>query len=201
MLPITDTELIVYFFNSTSRPIVAIRLYARGWGPAEITRVLNDHRDIRPDGYQRNTCSVKLTTAIRRGREIWGADWEPQCRDFFTKADDAEATDAIIITGEELESAQDCSVHDLLQSLIKFPTTDTGIFTKCVKWCAENDRKVEVGSIHRVGIALDRGWKPEYVLAQPSPLDLVKMDLAFRNSGHANGETGHPDENLKMEEE
>jgi hypothetical protein len=82
LLPVTDSELIVYFFQSLSRPIVSLRLYARRWGPAAISDTLNEHRDIHPP-YLRNTMSVKCTTALKKGRTLYGEDWENTYRPMF----------------------------------------------------------------------------------------------------------------------
>ena len=85
-MPLTDAELIVYFFQSLTRPIVSLRLYARKWGPAGICDLLNEHRDIEPP-YLRNTMSVKCTTALKKGRITYGEEWEDKHRRLFADAD------------------------------------------------------------------------------------------------------------------
>jgi hypothetical protein len=85
-LPLTDTEIIVYFFNSLCRPIVSLRLYARGWGPAAISDAINSHRVVKP-AYLRNTCSVKCTTAIKKGIEKYGEEWDVVTRAKFQVKD------------------------------------------------------------------------------------------------------------------
>jgi hypothetical protein len=169
-VPLTDVELIVFFFNCLQRPIVALRLYARNWGPAEITRILNEHRDIRPDGYQRNTCSVKCTTAIKRGRERYGNEWETHWRQVFLYAEDAEATDAIRLTESEIPKDidnADFRVLDLLNGLKKFPCGEenvAGAFTSAVEWCAKNKVDINISHIHNVVIALEHGLDPNDAL-------------------------------------
>lgn len=161
ILPLTDHELIIFFFNSLVRPIVSLRLYSRGWGPCELTRVLNEHRDIKPDGYQRNTCSVKCTTAIRRGLEIHGTNWKETYTKFFAAADDAEATDAIRLSREEADDNQDCGTEDLVVNLIKFPDAEhAGIFTEVVRWCTATGHGMQLSQMHRVAIMLEDGQDP-----------------------------------------
>jgi hypothetical protein len=168
---LTDTELIVFFFNALQRPIVSLRLYARNWGPAEITRVLNEFRDIKPDGYHRNTCSVKCTKAIKRGREIYGEGWERHWRSFFPGADDTPATDAIRLNefeGKDTCALEDYRVLDLLTGLKKIPVhdgTEAGLFSAAVEWCALNQADIGLSLIHKVVIALKHDLNPFEILA------------------------------------
>jgi len=189
LVPLTDAELIVFFFNCLQRPIVALRLYARNWGPAEITRVLNEHRDIRPDGYQRNTCSVKCTTAIRRGRERYGSQWESHWRQVFLDADDADATDAIRLKETEIRNDtnnSDFRVLDLLNGLKKLPCDDgkeAGAFTGAIEWCARNDVDINISQIHSVVIALEHGLDPADALeSKSSPTEDMLVDVELVES-------------------
>jgi hypothetical protein len=181
MIPLTDTEVIVFFFNSLTRAVVSLRLYARNWGPAEITRVLNEHRDIRPDGYMRNTCSVKCTTAIKRGRDTNGLPWENHWREIFMNADDAEATDAIRHKEDEECDNQDYRVLDLLTCLKKFPVCNNpyqGAFGRAVEWCAQNEADIPMSRLHKVVLAQQHDLDPADALADPdSPANQVKVDF------------------------
>ncbi|KAF2650797.1 hypothetical protein K491DRAFT_118594 [Lophiostoma macrostomum CBS 122681] len=165
-VPLTDKEIVVYFFNSLSRPIVSIRLYERGWGPARICDTLNDHRAIEPP-YLRNTCSVKCVTAIRRGLDKWGAEWDTQLRDLLKDADDAVATDAMRIQEDECDEILDIDVLDLLKGLVKYPDEEdddgigAGIFTKCVRYCAERQLSWPLSKIHTIALALQEGREPD----------------------------------------
>ena len=184
LVPLTDVELIVFFYNCVQRPIVSLRLYARNWGPSDITRVLNDHRDIKPDGYNRNTCSVKCTTAIKRGRERHGSQWETRWRQFFVDADDADATDVVRKEDVEICSGaheQDYRVLDLLNGLKKFPVYDnqqTGMFSRAVEWCAANQVDIGLSMIHKIVIALEHDADPADALQSPetSPVDETMSD-------------------------
>ncbi|KAF2279329.1 uncharacterized protein EI97DRAFT_172701 [Westerdykella ornata] len=162
-VPLTDKEIVVYFFNSLSRPIVSIRLYARGWGPSKIVETLNAHRDIEPP-YLRNTCSVKCTTAQKRGVEKWGAEWDTSRREMFSNMDDVEATRLMYIGEDECEEPVDIDVLELLKGLKKHAELDVeseypqyGIFTRCVMWCEENQRSCLMSNIHEVAKALEEG--------------------------------------------
>jgi hypothetical protein len=164
-VPLTDKEIVVYFFNSLSRPIVAIRLYERGWGPARICDTLNAHRAIEPP-YLRNTCSVKCITAIRRGLDKWGAEWNEQLRDLLRDADDATATDALRINDDESDEVFDIDVLQLLNGLVQHPDhqdedgVGAGIFTECVKYCAERQVAWPLSKIHALALALQEGREP-----------------------------------------
>ncbi|KAH7351386.1 hypothetical protein BKA66DRAFT_613719 [Pyrenochaeta sp. MPI-SDFR-AT-0127] len=167
LVPLTDTEIIVYFFQSLSRPVVALRLYSRNWGPASIVEVLNDHREIEPP-YLRNTCSVKCTTSIKKGKEKFGGNWEDSHREVFDKADDVKATDLIRLTDEELDCAVNYDVRNLCIGLKKHPQEDVdgGIFTRCVKYCQENDAAYTIFDVWELAADLQQGRRPEH---PPSP--------------------------------
>jgi hypothetical protein len=160
LLPLTDTELIVYFFNSLSRPIVSLRLYGRGWGPAAICQTINTHRIVEPE-YLRNTCSVKCTTAIK-----YGADWETENRAIFGDKDnttDEEATDMIRLDKDELAIAPDFELRALCHGLRKHPgPADGGIFTQCVEYCEANDAAYKLSDVWKLASDLVTGRVPNY---------------------------------------
>ncbi|KAL1795952.1 hypothetical protein ACET3X_006176 [Alternaria dauci] len=160
-VPLTDTEVIVYFFQSLARPPVALRLYARNWGPAGIVDVLNSHRDIE-GGYLRNTCSVKCITAIGRGKALYGDDWEEAFRTKIENADDITATDMMQYRDDELEGVVDYEIHDMGKGLLKHPKEgeDGGIFTRCVKYCIEHDADYTLANVHMLALAL-QGVEPQ----------------------------------------
>jgi hypothetical protein len=168
MVPLTDTEVIVYFFNSLSKPVVSLRLYARGWGPASIVQSLNDHREVEPP-YLRNTCSVKCTTAIKNGRKLYGEDWEPEHRAVFAEADDCRATD--LIRADEHETVN-YYIRALGDNLKQHPSgADAGIFTACVKYCIENQAAFTMSNVHELAVALHEGNIPEHP-SSPAPSDV-----------------------------
>lgn len=159
-VPLTDTELIVFFFNSVSRPIVALRLSSRNWGPSDVTDVLNEHRHITPP-YLRNTCCAKSRAAIRRGKDMYGDVWEKDNCEYFASADDAAATDAIRLSGGELDHEVACDVDGLLIDLKKYPEGHgAGIFTQSVKWCAERDVNMNVHLLCKVAAAIKNDTDP-----------------------------------------
>ena len=163
-IPLTDKELVVFFFNAVSRPVVAIRLYERNWGPARICDTLNEHRAISPP-YLRNTCGVKCVTAIKRGNEKWGPGWDVELRELFHDGDDNAATDAIRVQEDECDEPLDIDILELLNGLAKWPENDehgtgAGIFTKCVQYCAERHLHWRLSSIHRLALALEAGREP-----------------------------------------
>ncbi|KAG9195150.1 hypothetical protein G6011_00270 [Alternaria panax] len=160
-VPLTDTEVIVYFFQSVARPPVALRLYARHWGPAGIVDVLNAHRDIE-GGYLRNTCSVKCITAINRGKDKYGNDWEESFRSQIEEADDVTATDMMQYKDDELDGVVDFEIRDMGKGLLKHPQEgeDGGIFTRCVKYCIENDADYTLANVHLLALALRGGIDP-----------------------------------------
>ncbi|KAL5114637.1 hypothetical protein ACEQ8H_007482 [Pleosporales sp. CAS-2024a] len=162
LLPITDTELIVYFFNSLCRPIVSLRLYARGWGPAAISDAINQHRIIEPR-YLRNTCSVKCTTAIKKGIEKYGPTWEGTNRAMFEESmgDDVKATDMIRLSEDELPRAVDFELRALCRGLRKYPGEgDAGIFTRCVEFCSMYDANYTLSTVWELASDLDSGRTP-----------------------------------------
>jgi hypothetical protein len=160
-VPLTDTEVIVYFFQSIARPPVALRLYSRHWGPAGIVEVLNAHRDIE-GGYLRNTCSVKCITAINRGKDKYGDEWEEQFRSQIEEADDVTATDMMQYRDDEMEGVVDYEVCALNKGLLKHPEQgeDGGIFTRCVKYCIEHDAPYTLANVHELALALQSGVDP-----------------------------------------
>ncbi|KAH8725697.1 hypothetical protein GQ44DRAFT_796855 [Phaeosphaeriaceae sp. PMI808] len=162
-IPLTDTELIVFFFNSLSRPIVALRLYGRGWGPATICDVLNSHRVIEPE-YLRNTCSVKCITALKKGREQYGEEWEKDVRSAFEDlvgTTDVEATEMIQLTPDELPRKVDFEMQDLCVDLRRFPDEENGgIFTQCVKHCQEKNFACKVSEAGKLAEDLEAGRTP-----------------------------------------
>ncbi|KAF1940536.1 hypothetical protein EJ02DRAFT_423875 [Clathrospora elynae] len=170
MVPLTDTEVIVYFFQSLSRPMVALRLYSRNWGPAQIVDILNEHRDIE-GGYLRNTCSVKCTTAIKKGRDKFGEDWEANHRAVFQGASDLKATDLLCLTAEELKEASDYDVRSLTIGLKKHPEQDVdgGIFTKCVKYCVEHDAPYTLANIWQLAFDFQDDRVPVHPSSPSTP--------------------------------
>jgi hypothetical protein len=165
LLPLTDTELIVYFFNSLCRPIVSLRLYGRGWGPAAICQVINTHRIVEPE-YLRNTCSVKCTTAIKKGRDKYGADWETENRAIFgdkVNTNDEKATDMIRLDKDELAVAPDFEIRALCLGLRKHPgPADGGIFTQCVKYCEGSGAEYNLSNVWQLASHLVEGRAPNH---------------------------------------
>lgn len=160
LVPLTDVELIVFFYNSTSRPIVSVRLYARG-GPNIIAQVINDHRVVNPDGYKRNTCSVHCNKAVKTFIRENGEETKKKISDFFEVAGDVEATDAIRHDESELSNTCDFAVLDLFKDLIKFPSDgQAGIFTDCIRWCQDNQVGAKMSQVHLIGEALMNGTDP-----------------------------------------
>ncbi|KAF2629025.1 hypothetical protein BU25DRAFT_457280 [Macroventuria anomochaeta] len=171
MVPLTDTEVIVYFFNSLSRPIVSLRLYARGWGPASIVQALNDHREVEPP-YLRNTCSVKCTTAIKNGKKLYGDEWEAENRAVLAEAEDCRATD--LIRADEYDTV-DYYVRALGVNLKQHPTgADAGIFTACVRYCIENQASYTMSNVYQLAIDLQDGNNPQHP-ASPAPSDVAPI--------------------------
>ncbi|KAF3052351.1 hypothetical protein E8E11_010580 [Didymella keratinophila] len=159
MVPLTDTEVVVYFFNSLSRPVVSLRLYARGWGPASIVQCLNNHRDVHPP-YLRNTASVKCTTAIKLGEKLYGPTWEAEYRAVFATAEDPKATD--LIRADDKVTV-DYEIRALGAALKQHPAEEEGgIFTECVKYCIEHDAPYALSNIHQLAIDLQNGDVPQH---------------------------------------
>lgn len=164
LVPLTDTEVIVYFFNSLSRPAVSLRLYARKWAPASIAQAINDHREVEPP-YLRNTCSVKCTTAIKNGRTMYGDKWEDDQSVLFKDAPCCRATDLMRGEGDE---RVDYYVRALCTNLKQHPEGDSaGIFTACVKYCVETNAPYTMSNVHELAFKLSRGEIPEHP-ASPS---------------------------------
>ena len=190
MVPLTDTEVIVYFFNSLSKPVVSLRLYARGWGPASIVQCLNDHREVEPP-YLRNTCSVKCTTAIKNGRKQFGDDWEAEYRAVFAEADDCKATD--LIRADEDETV-DYYVRALCANLKQHPTGhDAGIFTACVKYCAEHNAPYTMSNVYQLAIDLQDGNIPLHP-ASPASSDVAPPPQTLIRAQGDDTEDGYTDE-------
>lgn len=159
MVPLTDTEIVVYFFNSLSKPAVSLRLYARGWGPASIVQCLNNHRDVDPP-YLRNTASVKCTTAIKLGEKLYGPDWESEYRAVFATAEDPKATD--LIRADE-KVTLDYDIRALGAALKQHPAgEEAGIFTQCVKYCIENDAPYTMSNVFQLAMDLQNGDVPQH---------------------------------------
>jgi hypothetical protein len=161
-MPLTDTEIVVYFFNSLCRPIVSLRLYARGWGPAAISDTINRYREISPP-YLRNTCSVKCTTAIKKGIEKYGREWEEANRTVLQ--DQAlsleNATDMIRLGADEVHLARDYDLRDLCNGLREHPSDEAGgLFTRCVKYCQENNVGYKLSDVCNLAADLDAGRTP-----------------------------------------
>lgn len=182
MLPITDTEIIVYFFNSLSRPIVSLRLYANGWGPKEICAVLNSHREIDPP-YLRNTCSVKCTTAIKKGRERNGENWEVNNRALFDCAGVDQATDLIRLVDEDAAAATDFNVLDLCIGLKAHPRvgSDGGIFTKCVQYCQDHGSLYKLSNVSELAAVLEAEER-EISASTPDSQSYARPDDQFQGS-------------------
>jgi hypothetical protein len=162
LLPLTDTEIIVYFFNALCRPIVSLRLYARRWGPAAISEAINSHRVIEPE-YLRNTCSVKCTTAIKKGIDRFGPEWEANARAIFESptTNDAKATDMIRLQEDELEHAVDFELRALCNGLRKHPGEgDAGVFTQCVQFCYDTGADYKLSNVCELVDDWNAGRKP-----------------------------------------
>ncbi|KAI4948449.1 hypothetical protein J4E91_005872 [Alternaria rosae] len=157
-VPLTDTEIIVYFFQSLGRPTVALRLYSRKWGPAQIVETLNTHRDLE-GGYLRNTCSVKCITAINKGKDKYGANWADQFRAGIENANDLIATDLVRYAHDEMEGVLDYDIRALGNGLKKHPEAgvDGGIFTRCVAYCIKYDAQYALSNVHELAWALQTG--------------------------------------------
>ncbi|CAI6230786.1 unnamed protein product [Periconia digitata] len=178
LIPITDEELIVFFFNGTTHPAFSLRLYARNWGPTQIVGLINNHREVKPKGYMKNTCSVRMTTALRRGLKEYGEVWQDLSSHFFRSVDDAVATDAISFLGDGVEYV-DHQVLSMTNSLKIFPTgKGRGIFTESLAWCVENRADIMLSQLHIVALALSRGADPAIAVASLVPPQLFcSMDL------------------------
>lgn len=186
LLPLTDAEIIVFFFNSLARPIVSLRLYANKWGPKSICEVLNEHRDIEPL-YLRNTCSVKCTTAIKNGRDRFGPDWEEKNRALLAGSDTCKATDMIRLAEDDVDlRIADWDLRDFCNGLKKFPALGDagGLFTQCVQYCFENDYVCKLSNILDFAMKLDAGELPP---GRPVPKSLSVMAFNGRVAGDPQG--------------
>lgn len=180
-VPLSDVEIIVFFYNSSSRPVVAVRLYARG-GPYVIAQIINEHRVVKPEGYKRNTCSVHCNKGVKTFIRVNGEDRKKQMSAFFEAAGDLEATNAIRHAENELENTCDFPMLGLFKDLIKLPSgPQAGIFTECVKWCQENQANAMISQAHLIAEALTAGTDPREKLGLPAPQaqsDAVMSDVA-----------------------
>lgn len=177
-VPLTDVEMIVYFFNSLTRPIVSLRLYARGWGPISISQALNEHREVNPP-YLRNTCSVKCSGAIKNGRKKYGDNWELENTLVLKSATDELATDIIRATDDE---AVDYYIRALGVKLKQHPSSDVaGIFTKCVEYCIETGAPYTVSNVHKLAFDLHYGHMPQHP-ASPDPSDVASPPQIFEEA-------------------
>ena len=159
--------------------MVALRLYSRKWGPASIVNALNDHRQIEPT-YLRNTCSVKFTTSIKKGRDKFGEDWERTNRDIFSEADDIRATDLIQLSEEEEDFGVDYDIQDLCLGLKKHPEehVDGGIFTRCVKYCEANNAPYTMNDVWELAADLEMGRTPKHHSSQSGTLSSLESPSA-----------------------
>ncbi|KAF2450300.1 hypothetical protein P171DRAFT_516214 [Karstenula rhodostoma CBS 690.94] len=188
LVPLTDVEIIVFFYNSSSRPIVAVRLYARG-GPNVIAQIINEHRVVNPDGYKRNTCSVHCNKAVKTFIRTNGEDRKKQISDFFEAAGDLEATDAIRHEESELSTTCDFPILGLFRDLIKLPSGgQAGIFTECARWCQENQIDAQVSQAHLIADALANGTDPREKLDLASPC--TQPDTAMADAADGDKNTG-----------
>ncbi|PSN71432.1 hypothetical protein BS50DRAFT_283095 [Corynespora cassiicola Philippines] len=165
LIPVTDLELVIYFYNLVSRPMVALRLYARGWGPARITNALNKYRKPDPP-YLRNTCTVKCNTAFRRGKEMYGEDWHEANHEKFQHVDDCDATDILYdsIKGNDL---CDPDLLEVANGLVEYPDdVELGPLTKCIRYCVENGIHCPVSRAHELAMGLEGGEMPEEFLVK-----------------------------------
>lgn len=160
LVPLTDVELIVFFYNSTARPIVAVRLYARG-GPNWIAQTINEHREVKPEGYKRNTCSVHCNKSVKAFIRQHGEEWKRKVSEYFEKADDEQATETIRHHDNELADTCDFPVLGLFKDLHKLPGEHhRGVFTKCIRWCRDNKVNAKVSQIHLIAEALAKDEDP-----------------------------------------
>ncbi|KAH9871111.1 hypothetical protein J1614_006685 [Plenodomus biglobosus] len=167
-MPLTDTEVIVYFFQSLSRPAVALRLYSREWGPRNIVDALHAHRSIDPP-YLRNTCSVKCTTAIKLGRAKFGDEWEDNLKAKFREATDGLATDLMRHDGKESSQPLNYYVRNLCVGLIKHPEVgvDGGLFTRCVIYCHQTHAPYTLFNVWQLAEDLQWGRTPTHPPPDP----------------------------------
>lgn len=107
---------------------------------------------IEPE-YLRNTCSVKCTTAIKKGVEKYGANWDAANRVTFqdSATDDAKATDMIRLADDEVENAVDFELRELCNGLRKHPGEgDAGVFTQCVQFCQQSGADYKLSNVWKL---------------------------------------------------
>lgn len=188
LVPLTDVEIIVFFYNSSSRPIVAVRLYARG-GPNVIAQIINEHRVVNPDGYKRNTCSVHCNKAVKTFIRMNGEDRKKQMSAFFEAAGDLEATNAIRHEECELNTTCDFPMLGLFRDLIKLPSgRQAGVFTECARWCQDNQVDAQVSQAHLIAEALENGTDPREKLNLATPC--AETDTAMADANEKDTNTG-----------
>ena len=152
-MPLTDTEIIVYFFLSLSRPLVALRMKARFLGPTRIANILNEHREFQPLPYKHNSVLYKLTRAKEQGIEAYGVKWQSDTLTRFRAAhDDKELTDLMRFLPGEFYKTQDPDVLEICSDgFRRLPEGEgAGPFTHCVRWCKENNYSCKLSKIHEV---------------------------------------------------
>ncbi|KAF2122164.1 hypothetical protein BDV96DRAFT_640228 [Lophiotrema nucula] len=169
-IPLTDVEVVVFFYNSVARPVVAARLYGRDFGPKNIADALNNHRDLDPP-YLRNSATVKCINALKRGAEHYGAEWEDNMKRVFATASTSKATRMCYITPEEGES-YDCDILDLAVGIKDYPEVGAsgGIFTQCVKFCADRQLNYPLSQIATIAHAVRGEDTPEPIHVSTSDL-------------------------------
>ncbi|OCK77630.1 hypothetical protein K432DRAFT_115153 [Lepidopterella palustris CBS 459.81] len=142
-VPMKDVEILVYCFNHITHPLVALRIMDNGWRPSEICEILNSHRDIEPP-YLANTVTNKLKAVMARGKALYGENWPPADR---APRVDQSIDDLRINDGK----AQDCEIRAFAEGIKAHPYGhNAGLFTKCVKYCANNNDDTKVSEIHKI---------------------------------------------------
>lgn len=180
---------------------MTFRLYTRGWGPARIVDTLNFHRSITPK-YLRNTCSVKCTTARKRGIERHGQAWAENLHNAFraSENDNLAATRLLDFDDSEKDQVQDVDLLDCVRGLRHHPLENAegeditvrgemSIFAKCVFWCQKNGVGCRISEAHILAAKLQSG---EFTLddgnegAGPiSPRKKMALVKALKGNGQA----------------
>ncbi|KAA8611639.1 hypothetical protein PtrSN002B_010947 [Pyrenophora tritici-repentis] len=177
-VPLTDTEVIVFFYQTTARPVVALRLYARGWGPAKIADVLTVHRG---GEYLRNSCSVKCTASIKKGKKNCGEDWLNLIKEAFEVADDAKATELIRYGDREMKLLKivDAKIKSLAKGVINMPKVGkgAGLFTKYVEYCAENELDFRLSQTEELSEFMKEGQKDAEKLIEEIKMGYTDMEF------------------------
>lgn len=106
---------------------------------------------------------------MKNGRKKFGNNWEEEYRATFATADDGRATDLIRPEGEK---TVDYYVRALGTNLKGFPTDGAGIFTRCVKYCIENNASYTMSNVHLLAVDIQNGTIPQHP-ASPAPGDVV----------------------------